>query len=719
MAPSAVPITTCLAGLVGLIASATLCWQLTLTPAAAAALTLTGVIVPMWWLELRRHRSKEHQETTQIGWPTLGMTALPWLLAAVLLDRTVPWFAADTWVPVMLVILVALVFFYRADDVNGHFAQLDRFLKTKQGQIPKASLLALIVKPFFMPLMFSFLLGWWSITVNLQLSDPLGWFYLAVGILFLIDVAFAAVGYLPSPRGTKAEIRSANPYPDAWLATLVCYPPLWLWLSPLLQYDINGGWSHTIPEGIWQAIWGSLLIGLLIIYAVSSVVFGPRFSNLTYRGVITAGPYRWIRHPAYTAKVAFWWLSALPFLPVMETSLTITATFSLLCLTTIYWMRAITEERHLLRYADYRRYWRITQRNSLNRLWSGGQCKPSPKGTIRRCLRRKPIIVPLLAFGLLLLVRPIIPSWGSGEALLPIGIQPPGSTTVLCSQGLECPKPNELFHRRNLQPDLNAPFPFASLSKPVLASFILALEKEGSLSIADEVMHHSLDFSQMTALEGLTIAELLAHRSLFRFSGSIDDPLFSPAGLSNCEKAITLIEASKSTHAEAFKYQNVNYCLLEKVLEHSTSQSFLQELEDVFPALAAEAQNAKEADARCRAMETLGAVGGYCYRPESILHALRSIVAEHGDTIAAPVKNENYDWGGYGYGFRVWRVEGQILLTHFGYLNEYFSLFISTLNGQDMLIAASAVEAPPQEVFEILLERLAPKFAKVLQPEND
>jgi protein-S-isoprenylcysteine O-methyltransferase Ste14 len=45
------------------------------------------------------------------------------------------------------------------------------------------------------------------------------------------------------------------------------------------------------------------------IYAWATVAFGLRFSNLTYRGVLTNGPYAFTRHPAYLSKNAFWWMS--------------------------------------------------------------------------------------------------------------------------------------------------------------------------------------------------------------------------------------------------------------------------------------------------------------------------------------------------------------------------------------------------------------------------
>lgn len=85
------------------------------------------------------------------------------------------------------------------------------------------------------------------------------------------------------------------------------------------------------------------------VYAWATVVFGIRFSNLTYRGVLTHGPYRFTRHPAYLSKNLFWWASVLPFL-VSNGSL-VDAVRNCVCLALvngIYYWRARTEEAHLL-----------------------------------------------------------------------------------------------------------------------------------------------------------------------------------------------------------------------------------------------------------------------------------------------------------------------------------------------------------------------------------
>jgi len=87
-------------------------------------------------------------------------------------------------------------------------------------------------------------------------------------------------------------------------------------------------------------------------------VFGIRFSNLTYRGVLTNGPYRFTRHPAYLAKNLFWWASVLPFLVTTgSVADAVRNSFFLLIVNAIYYWRARTEEAHLLaedpKYVEY------------------------------------------------------------------------------------------------------------------------------------------------------------------------------------------------------------------------------------------------------------------------------------------------------------------------------------------------------------------------------
>ena len=74
--------------------------------------------------------------------------------------------------------------------------------------------------------------------------------------------------------------------------------------------------------------------------------------------MLTNGPYRFTRHPAYLSKNLFWWCSTMPFL-VTNGSFTdmIRNTVMLSAVSGVYYWRARTEEAHLLaadpKYAEY------------------------------------------------------------------------------------------------------------------------------------------------------------------------------------------------------------------------------------------------------------------------------------------------------------------------------------------------------------------------------
>ena len=113
-------------------------------------------------------------------------------------------------------------------------------------------------------------------------------------------------------------------------------------------------------------------MGLTAIYAWATVAFGLRFSNLTDRGIITHGPYRWTKHPAYLSKNLFWWIAGLPFLVTTgDMGEAIRNTALLAIVSGIYYWRAKTEERHLAANPDYAPYAAWMARNgAITRLFS-------------------------------------------------------------------------------------------------------------------------------------------------------------------------------------------------------------------------------------------------------------------------------------------------------------------------------------------------------------
>ncbi|MFA6458638.1 MAG: methyltransferase [Patescibacteria group bacterium] len=220
----------------------------------------------------------------------------------------------------------------------------------------RTAALSYLVKFFFLPLMLNFffqhfqkLLELWHTANPDQSFVSFFWqwgYDFIFQTIFLIDTAVFAFAYAFEFRFLHNRIRSVDPFVSGWVVALICYPPL----NSVADKFISLDKAFTLFDNVW--VTDALKIGVLIaflIYVWATLALGFKASNLTNRGIVTSGPYRFVRHPAYAAKNLAWWFEFLPFLDL--------GTFvALLGWNAIYILRALTEERHLSADPDYRRY---------------------------------------------------------------------------------------------------------------------------------------------------------------------------------------------------------------------------------------------------------------------------------------------------------------------------------------------------------------------------
>jgi len=222
-----------------------------------------------------------------------------------------------------------------------------------------------LIKAFYLPLFVVFthnqLNGILTYDLaSLRTSDARLYHFLS-DLIYALDVLYATVGYVLSTRLLDTHLRSAEPTMLGWLVALECYSPFWGRLfSPLyLHYEGIGFESWLAGAPALRLGWIVAILACEGVYLLATFAFGVRFSNLTHRGILTGGPYRFTKHPAYVAKNLSWWLITLPFIPNHDVVSAVKSTLGLAGVSTIYFLRAKTEERHLSRdpvYVEYAKW---------------------------------------------------------------------------------------------------------------------------------------------------------------------------------------------------------------------------------------------------------------------------------------------------------------------------------------------------------------------------
>lgn len=168
----------------------------------------------------------------------------------------------------------------------------------------------------------------------------------ALGTIFLVDSFIFLQGYCIESTRLKNNIISVDPTKLGWFVCLICYPPLNYYSFTLVDFH-QTSFSINVNSQI-EAVLTLVITFLWLIFVIASFNLGFKASNLTNRGVVDKGLYKYCRHPAYSSKMMIWFIQAL-FFGTYYLSL-----FLAFCI--VYVLRAYTEERHLAMGKEYRDY---------------------------------------------------------------------------------------------------------------------------------------------------------------------------------------------------------------------------------------------------------------------------------------------------------------------------------------------------------------------------
>lgn len=711
---SAAPTQTVLLGLGGFVLGSTAVVSTSPSPVIGLAILLLFTGGPMWWAEWRRLPAPpalpiEDGRLELLRARILGLALIALLWAAVLgfFSHTSPGNLRGVWDLVFSFWPVAIpalaVYLGRAPcPYPGSLEALGRGVRQRRFRtFPLGILRDHLVKAFFLPLMLTFVLGWvGQLDRELDMGSSMSWFLVPLSLLYLLDTVFGAIGYLSTSYRLQSHIRSSNPSWWGWIAALICYPPFVNWLAfiGLMKYGDGYEWHHWLgSSGLLAYCWGGTILALTAVYTWATVAFGIRFSNLTCRGVITSGPYRYLKHPAYWSKNLSWWLVSIPFISFEGTKIAILHCMILGFVNCIYWLRAKTEEKHMMSDPDYVAYASWVDRHGL---WarirrfarlSTGEIPARPLGSLAFALPAMGVVAAsVLAFiyldaevSMTAAMDRFRSQWhlSAGIAM----VAQAGKVPSVVVSGVSA-EGNHAFSAQTVMP-------LASLTKPITAMAVRKLAGSNAFRLDDPLVSLLPELANEAVDErfgSITLRHLLQHTAGFDRSLS-NDPIFTTSGeLAGCPVAMDAVLKRRLDHApgQTIQYANVGYCFLGRVIERVTGVPY----EKIVGRIVTDGpRNAPKAfDDQTLVLESVPKIEIF---PEYVAYDWNKLEAAGGlfsdgagfldlierekhfeEIIAQPPGASNRDYY-YGLGWRVWKAKAgeSIRLTHYGSLPGVFT----------------------------------------------
>lgn len=222
--------------------------------------------------------------------------------------------------------------------------------------------LAWLVKLFFLPVMIGSLaysVEWFAAhDLGSAFTSFYAFFDYYWELILAVDVVLAIVGYIFSLRLIGTSVVATDETWRGWVATLICYYPFSNVLyGSYLAYEDGYRWGDALAGTyVPYILYGLTVLFFHTLYLVASLNFGIRYSNLSHRGILTDGLFRFTKHPAYLFKNIVWWLVGIPFVTTGSWTDAVRNSAILLCVNAVYWWRARTEEYNLSRDPAYVAY---------------------------------------------------------------------------------------------------------------------------------------------------------------------------------------------------------------------------------------------------------------------------------------------------------------------------------------------------------------------------
>lgn len=175
-------------------------------------------------------------------------------------------------------------------------------------------------------------------------------------LMFTLTNIILAISYLTETEFLKNKIKYVDTSFLGIASCVMCYYPFVLLTEKIIPVSIKE--LMPIDNDFLRVAIYILALLVNIIVTLSVMVLGTKSGNLTNRGIVKSFPYNIVRHPEYSAKIGYIIISMLPVYisAGLNTLGNIILSIGVLMWIGLYILRAITEERNLIKDPEYKEY---------------------------------------------------------------------------------------------------------------------------------------------------------------------------------------------------------------------------------------------------------------------------------------------------------------------------------------------------------------------------
>lgn len=175
-------------------------------------------------------------------------------------------------------------------------------------------------------------------------------------LIFMLTIIIFAISYLSDLNLFRNKIKSVDTTPLGIISCIICFYPFTILTNSLVKSYTEG--SIPVENLALRIILDVISVVANLVILISVARLGTKSGNLTNRGIVKDFPYNIVRHPNYIMQVVYIIATTIPIYFVSDLSVLgkIVLTFGMFAWILIFYLRAITEERHLLKDSEYQKY---------------------------------------------------------------------------------------------------------------------------------------------------------------------------------------------------------------------------------------------------------------------------------------------------------------------------------------------------------------------------